>query len=377
MLTARVYRLYPSRAQIQQLAQHFGCARFVYNEALSYSQKLYHDTKQKIGQYELITRLPSLKINHPYLSEVCAQVLQQSVMDFCIARNNFIRTKKGYPKFKNKKSNQSIRFPQDCCIDEAYGVVIVPKLGKIKSIIHTPVSGGIKSITISKNRSGQYHASVLVEDGLLRPKESTFGKSIGLDLGLKDLLVTSDGMKVPNPKHFKKSLKKLKRKQQTLSRCKYGSNRRNKAKLRVARIHQLISNQRKDFHHKISRQIVNDNQVIVVEDLAIRNMIKNRHLSNAISDASWGQIVNFMRYKASREGKLVLKCSRWLPSSRMCSHCGTLNKDLKLSERTWSCGVCGSVHDRDENAAINIVRGGLLESYPISYLLDREILKRV
>jgi putative transposase len=376
MITAHIYRLYPSREQRIQLAQHFGCARVVYNDTLNYSQAFYQNTGTTISQVDLINRLPSLRHERPYLSDVSAQVLQQSVIDFCHARTNFLRTKKGYPKYKNKHSKQSIRFPQACRVDEINNTVFVVKIGIIPAVIHQPINGTIKSITISKNSVRQYHAAVLVEDGLSIPKSSADGKIIGIDLGLKDLLVTSDGDRIANPKHFNKSKKNLKRKQQRLSRCKKGSNRRKKARLLVAKIHLKIANQRKDFHHKVSRRLVDDNQVIVIEDLAIRNMIKNRKLSRAISDVGWGQLICFTRYKTLRKGKMLLKCDRWLPSSKLCSSCGTLNVHLKLQDRTWTCLGCHTIHDRDLNAANNIVKAGLLEVFPINYLMDRGILKR-
>jgi putative transposase len=376
MLTARNYRLYPSVEQRVQLAQHFGCSRVIYNWALNYSQAFYQSTGKTISSFDLMKLLPSLRTERPYLKDVNAQVLQQSVSDFCQARTNFLRTKKGYPKYKNKHSHQSIRFPQACRVDEINHTIYVNTIGIIPAVIHQPVGGIIRSITISKNSVHQYHAAVLVEDGLPLPKSSADGKIMGIDLGLKDLLVTSDGDRITNPKHFNKHKKNLKRKQQHLSRCQKVSNRRKKAVLLVAKIHLKIANQRKDFHHKLSRRLVDDNQVIVIEDLAIKNMVKNRKLSRAISDVGWGQLICFIRYKTIRDGKMLLKCDRWLPSSKLCSTCGTLNVHLKLKDRTWTCGSCHAVHDRDRNAADNIVKGGLLEIYPIGYLMDQGILKR-
>jgi putative transposase len=376
MFTAHVYRLYPSREQRIQLAQHFGCARVVYNDALNYSQAFYQNIGKTISQVDLINRLPGLRQERPYLKDVNAQVLQQSVIDFCQARTNFFRTKKGYPQYKNKHSRQSVRFPQACRVDEINHTVFVQKIGTIPAVIHQPVGGIIKSVTISKNSVHRYHAAVLIEDGLTLPTSNADGKTIGLDLGLKDLLVTSDGERITNPKHFNKHKKNLKRKQQHLSRCKKESNRRKKAVLLVAKIHLKITNQRKDFHHKLSRRLVDDNQVIVIEDLAIQNMVKNRKLSRAISDVSWGQLIGFTRYKTIRDGKMLLKCDRWLPSSKLCSVCSTLNVHLKLAERTWTCLSCHTIHDRDLNAANNIVKGGLLDIYPINYLMDQHILKR-
>jgi putative transposase len=246
----------------------------------------------------------------------------------------------------------------------------------IKAVIHRPVGGIVKSITISKNAAGQYHAAVLIEDGIEQPAEHADGKAVGIDLGLLDFLVTSDKDHVPNPKHFKQHRKNLKRKQQVLARCQKGSNRRKKAVLRVAKIHLRIANKRKDFIHKLSRQLVDENQVIVFEDLNIKGMMKNRHLANGIGTAGWGMVVNFCRYKAQRQGKLLLKCGRYTPTSKPCSMCGVINTDLKLKDRAWTCRACGAVHQRDENAAINIVRGGCLEQYPMTWLLQHGLLKR-
>jgi putative transposase len=261
-------------------------------------------------------------------------------------------------------------------VDEIPNEIVVPKIGTIPSVIHRPVDGIVKSITISKNSAGQYHAAVLVEDEIEQPEECPEGKTLGIDLGLTDFAVTTDDEYIANPKHFKRSRRNLKHKQQDLARCKRGSNRRRKAVLRLARIHLRISNQRKDFLHKTSRHLVDENQVIVVENLNIRGMMKNHHLANAIGTAGWGQFVSFCRYKAQRVGKMVLKCGRFVPSSKRCSCCGTVNRDLKLSQRVWTCDACGTVHHRDRNASNNILRGGLLETYPIGYLLDQGILEK-
>lgn len=233
--------------------------------------------------------------------------------------------------------------------------MIVPKIGSIVARVHRPVEGKIKTVTISKNPSGQYFASILFEDGLDKPIQSSEGKAVGIDLGINHFAITSDGSKFDNPRWLKKHELNLKRKQQQLSRKQKGSNNRNKSRIKVAKVHNKISRCREDFHHKLSRRIVNENQVIGVESLAVRNMVRNRKLSKAISQVGWGQFCTMLKYKAENEGKIYLEVDRFFASSKTCNNCLFQVSELPLEIRLWDCPSCNMKNiDRDINAAKNL-----------------------
>ena len=356
MINAIKYRLYPTAEQQELLSKYFGSVRWVYNEALAHCIEQYKTTGKTPSEYLLINRLPVLKIQHPWLCEAPSQSLQQSMMNLANAFKNFFSGKYKYPKFKNKHAKQSIRFVQNLHINTFD--IKLPKIGKIDALVHKTTSGTVKSITISKNAAGQYHASVIYEDNIDTPKPNYNGKLVGIDLGVKDIIVASDGYRVANPKIFKKYLKNLKRKQQALARCKDNTKRRLKAKLKVAKIHNKITNARKDLLHKISRRLVDENQVIIFESLKIGNMIKNRHLAQAIITIGWDILVNYTAYKAARLGKVVLYAPLNFPSSKLCHVCGHKYKELTLKDREWVCPSCGTHHDRDDNASLNLQQYG-------------------
>lgn len=352
MFIATRIRLYPNTEQRQLLAKQFGCARFVYNEALAETQRLYKETGKGLAYESMAVRLPKLKAKYDWLGEATAQVLQQSIRNLSRAFVNFFERRGKYPRFKSKNDRQSIQFPQDVRIDGSR--IKLPKVGMIKCVLHREIVGTIKTVTVSKTACGHYYASVLTEDGRDMPPISVDGPAVGIDVGLIDFAVTSNGQHFANPRHLSKAEKNLKRKQRKLSRKVKGSASRNKARRLVARVHERVANVRKDFLHKVSRKLVNENQVIAVEDLCVKAMVKNPNLAKSISDAGWGMFAQFVKYKAERGGKLFVRTGRFFPSSKSCNQCGMINGCMDLSVRRWTCNGCGAVHDRDENAAKNI-----------------------
>ena len=352
MFTATKIRLYPTVEQNIAFAKQFGCARWVYNNALGESQKHYRETGKSLTYAKLSVRLPALKQEFEWLKEADAQALQQSLQHLSRAFENFFAKRGSYPAFKSKRDKQSYAYPQRVKIEG--NRIYCPKVGWVRCVVHREIVGRMKTVTISRNPCGHFYASVLTDDGEEAPQVSYDGKVIGVDVGLTHLGITSDGQKIDNKRLTRKHARNLKRKQQKLSRKQKGSNRRNKARRLVARVHERIANARKDHLHKVSRQIVNENQVIAVETLNVKGMTKNHKLAKAVSDAGWGMLSSFLEYKAAREGKAFVKCDRWFPSSKTCSSCGRMVRKLPLNVRSWTCAECGTKHDRDINAAINI-----------------------
>ena len=352
MLTATKIRIYPNSLQEESLTKAFGCARWLWNNSLAETQKVYQETGKGLGQYELNARLPKLKEKFPWLAETHSQVLQYVSLNTSRAFINFFERRAKYPKFKSKKSKQSIQYPQGVKIikDRMY----LPKIGLVKAVIHREIVGKIKTVTVSRVPSGKYFASILTDNGIPIPSVSFEGKVIGIDVGLTHIVITSDRSKFDNPKFLIRAEKNLKRKQQKLSRKMKGSKSRNKARIIVAKAHEKVANCRKDYLHKISRRLVDENQVIAVEDLHVKGMMKNHKLAKAISDVGWGTLVKFLRYKTERVGKGFIKVNRFFPSSKACSVCLHVQKSMSLNIRSWRCDKCGTLHDRDVNAAKNI-----------------------
>ncbi|MCF2971163.1 transposase [Synechococcus sp. Nb3U1] len=272
------------------------------------------------------------------------------------AFQNFFAGRAKYPNFKSKHHRQSVQFPQNVTVTSESAIKFPGSLGVVAAKIHRPIEGVLKTVTVSKMPDGKYFASLLVEDGIEKSESSSEGKAIGIDLGLTDFAVTSDGSKFANPRHLKKHECNLKRKQRKLSRKKKGSQNLNKARIRVAKVHAKIARAREDFHHKLSRKIVNENQVIVVEDLAVKNRVKNHNLAKSIKDVGWGQFCTMLRYKAEFEGKVYLEVGRFFPSSHLCSNTLLPLENMDLSMRSFVCPHCQERHDRDINAEINIRR---------------------
>jgi putative transposase len=283
--------------------------------------------------------------------------LQQSLQNLARAFDNFFSSRAKYPRYKSKAGRQSIQYPQYVVIHGSR--VHLPKTGRVKCVTHRDIVGKIKTVTVSRNACGQYHASILTDDGESLPEVSTSGAAIGVDVGLTHLAVTSDGSKFKNPRHMKKVARNLLRKERKLSRKKKGSRSREKARRLVARVHERVACARKDYLHKVSRRIVNENQVIAVEDLNVKGLMKNRNVAKITSEVGWGMLIGFIEYKAARDGKALIKCGRWYPSSKACSACGSICGSMPLSVRMWTCAHCGTRHDRDINAAKNIRDEGL------------------
>lgn len=357
MLNTTRIRLYPTDQQAQALAVQFGCARWVWNNALAASGDLYRTTGKGLNYQAMCIRLPKLKQEFEWLGDADSQVLQQSLQNLARAYENFFAKRSKYPRFKSKHGRQSIQYPQRVKIDGSR--IYLPKVGWVKCVVHRDIIGKIKTVTVSRNACGQYHAAILTDAGEALPTVSTEGKAIGLDVGLTHLVVTSDGLKFDNPRHLKKAEKNLKRKQRKLSRKKKGSNSWNKARRLVARAHERVACARRDNLHKLSRRIVDENQVIAVEDLHVKGIMANHSLAKATADAGWGMLTGFLEYKAARAGKAFVRCDRWYPSSKACSACGSICDKMPLDVRAWTCAHCGAHHDRDHNAAVNIRDEGL------------------
>lgn len=358
MLKAYKFLIKPVKEQSEMFEKHFGAARFVYNWGLEQKTKSYQEGKKTLTFLGLGPELVKLKKENIWMKEVNSQSLLASLKNLDNAYTRFFREKKGFPKFKSKYNpKQSFQCPQHCTVDFEKGLLNIPKVKNIKTVFHRQFEGDIKTVTISKVPSGKYYVSILVEDGKSLPIKPKLDRNdaIGIDMGLKDFVVTSDGDKIANPKYLRKSEERLVRRQRKLSVKKKGSNNRNKQRKKVAKLHKKIANQRKDFLHKVSHQIVHKNHgTICVEDLCVKGMVKNRKLAKSISDAGWGMFYNFLKYKSEWYGKNFLDIGRFEPSSKMCSVCGNIKSDLTLSDREWICSKCETKHDRDINASINI-----------------------
>ena len=350
-------RIYHTDAQSEKLSQFFGCARWWWNRALNETTTTYTETGKGLSREGLNALLPALKKEFVWLGECHSQILQSVTLNLTKAFINFFEKRAKFPNFKSKHGKQSIQYPQGTKFVD--NLIYLPKLGWVKISLHRPLGGEVKTVTISKNPSGQYFAAILTEQEGEYPVPISEGSAIGVDLGITDFAITSTGSKYPNPRQIKKHESNLKRKQRKLSRKVKGSNSRNKARLLVAKVHQHISNSRQDFLHKLSHKLVNENQVIVVEDLAVKNMVRNHCLATAISDCGWSSFVGMLNYKCECSGKILVKVDRFFPSSKTCSNCYQRVSSLPLDVRHWTCSSCGTNHDRDVNAAQNLKAEGL------------------
>ncbi|GAB1542162.1 IS200/IS605 family element RNA-guided endonuclease TnpB [Scytonema sp. NUACC21] len=339
-------RLYPTDKQVQVLAQHFGCARWWWNYGLNKCIETYKATGKGLSQSGLNSLLPGLKKDKEteWLGECYSQVLQSVSLNLSRAYQNFFEGRAKYPRFKSKHHRQSIQYPQK--VEQINDCLKFPgSLGVVKAKIHRPLDGTIKTVTVSKCPSGKYYACVLMEYSGDYPTSKTDGKVIGIDLGIADFAVTYDGEKVskyPNPKHLAKYEKKLAKKQRIAARKVKGSNRGRKATKIVARVYEQLSNVRQDYLHKLSRKIVDSNQVVVVENLNVLGMFRNHKLAKAISDTGWGTFTNFLAYKLEKDGKVLVEINRWFPSSKLCSNCHYQIAELPLDVRQWTCPHCGT-----------------------------------
>ena len=353
MLKAVKVRLYPNPEQRQHLARSFGSARWYWNHSLALTQKTYQETGLGLSRGAIQGLLPQLKKEHEWLKEPYSQCLQAVALNLSNAFINFFEGRGKFPRFKAKGNKQSISYPQNVKVLDGY--IKFPKLKLVEAKISRAIEGTVKTVTISQVPSGKYYASILVDDGIGSPKPSSQGKCIGLDVGISDICVTSDGSKYNNPQWFKKHQKNKARKQQKLARKQNGSNNRYKARKLAAKVYEKVSNCRLDFLHKLSRRIVDENQVIAVENLNVKGMVKNPKLALAISNVGWGMLNTMLKYKAEWKGKVYMQVDRFFPSSKLHNKCLYRIDKLPLDVRFWDCPNCGEKHiDRDINAACNI-----------------------
>ena len=352
------YRLYPDKEQTIYLSKLFGCCRLVYNHFLNDKQTQYKETKSSDSYNVQQTKLTQLRKTEEYnfLNEMPLQVLQASLRNMHTAFDRFYKHKGGYPNYKSKRDKQAFRMPQGFKLQD--NKLHIPKLkSSIKCKVSKELIGKPCFATVIKSKLGKYYVSITVKQDNYQPYPHT-NKSVGLDLGIKDLVITSDGVKYSRHKQQIKQLKhKLKHNQRHLSRKQHGSNRYEKQVLKCNRIYEKITNVKVDYIHKITTQLVKQYDIIKVEDLNIKGMIKNHKLAEVINECNWGEFVNMLQYKCDWNGKQLIKIDRFYPSSQICSECGCRNKKVKnLAIRQWTCECCGSKHDRDVNAAINILR---------------------
>lgn len=362
------YRIYPTEEQKVIFSKHFGCCRFVYNYFLNREKEFYLNNKEDIeakrikghntafDNQKLLTQLKKEE-KFEWLNEVGSHSLGIALKDLEMAYNNFFKKRAKFPKFKKKSYYQSYSV-DNLTLYIKNGRVYIPKIKDgVKIIEHRPLEGKILNGTISKTTDEKYFISITVEKEIKTLPVET--KSVGIDLGIKDFAVISNGVKIPNPHFKKKEIKKLKRLQRCLSRKNKNSKRREKCRIKLARSNSTINNKKSDFLHKLSSKLIHENQVICLENLNIKGMMKNHCLADSISECSWFEFVRQLEYKANWYGRTIVKIDRFFPSSKTCSNCGYIKETMTLSERKWICPKCGSELDRDINASKNILKQGL------------------
>jgi putative transposase len=350
MLKAFKYKINPTNEQTILLNKHIGSSRFVYNLALETKNSAYVGNKVNLSCFALHKQLTELKTECEWLKEINSQSLQQSITNLDKAYTAFFKGQNSFPKFKKKSNGGSFNIPQNVILEN--NKLIIPKFKKgIDIVLHRPIKGEIRQATISRTPTGKYFVSILCETGdviktKLTIKEET---TIGIDLGIKTFIVVSNGKEYDNPKFLRKAQSKLKYIQR-----KYSKKKGKRTKQKLAVLHEKVANQRKDFLHKVSSELINNHDSIAIETLQVSNMLKNHTLAQAIQDAGWGMFVTMLEYKAKWQGKNIMKIGTFEPSSKTCSCCGHINKELTLKDREWTCKGCGTLLNRDVNAAINI-----------------------
>ena len=365
MLKAIKIRIYPTAEQVDFINKQLGCCRFVYNNCLAFRKDSYQNEHVSFSSSSAVKHITVLKKDNEWLKDVHSKVLQQSVRDMNQAYDNFFKRHKGFPKFKSKHDNrQSCRFPKDAFIGVRGNRI---DLIKVLKDIHFKCSRNderylnrnqdkVKSITLNKEPNGKFYLSVLIDKPLRQVPQSQ--NMVGLDLGIKDFAVTSDGQVIENF-HFKKNEEsRLKRLQRQISKKIVGSKNREKARLRFAKLNEKIRNRKLNFLHDVTNHLIDENQVIVMEDLNVKGMVRNHKLAESISEVNWGEFRRILTYKAAWHGRQLVFIDRFYPSSKRCNHCGYIYKELTLKDRQWVCPECGSLIDRDYNAALNILEEG-------------------
>ena len=356
------YRFYPSPEQESLLRRTLGCVRLVYNKTLHERTQGWYERQEKIGYNQTSSMLTKWKKQEDldFLNQVSCVPIQQGLRHLQSAFANFFAGRAKYPNFKKKRNGGSAEFTKSAFKFKDGKIYLAKSVEPLDIRWSRQIPKGCEpsSVTVKLHPSGRWHISIRFDDPTIKPLP-VIDQAIGIDLGISSLLVTSDGDKVSNPKHLKKSYRQLRHAQKSLSRKQKGSKNREKARIKVARIHAKITDTRTDHIHKLTTQLVRENQTIVVEDLAVKNLVKNRKLAQSISDASWGEITRQLAYKCRWYGRTYIEIDRWFPSSKRCSNCGYIVEKMPLKIREWECPNCGTHHDRDLNASKNILAAGL------------------
>jgi len=368
MLRAYKYRLYPTAEQAEFFAKSFGCVRVAYNRTLDYMSMYWIGGGNSVSRFAAQAQLVMLKEVYPWIGEVNSQSLQYAVKQCADGFRNWWERRSDHPVPKCKDARQSFHNPQYCSVDWTHRTISIPKCKDINAVLHRPFHGTVKDITVSKESGDRYYASILVDTAIRELEcdavvdEKT---SIGIDLNCGDI-VCSDGRRYVIPKALKHAERRLHLQQRSLSRKQPGSNNRARQKHIVSKCHARVRDKRHDFLHKVTHELTHDSQVrtIFIEDLNVRGMVRNHHLAKSVSEASFGEFVRQLTYKGRWYGVNVIKIDRWAPSSKTCSYCGHVNSVLKLSQRDWTCICCGTHHDRDYNASVNIKLFGLMALPP-------------